>query len=44
MPSPLGALGWRGRFGHDSPEVDRLRSELQARAGIPGLQEAMIGE
>ena len=43
-PSALGALGWRGHFGHDSPDVRELRAELQARAGIQGLHEAMIGE
>lgn len=42
MASPLGALGWRGHFAHDSPQVRELRSELEARAGIRGLQESMI--
>ena len=42
MASPLGELGWRGKFQHESPEVEALRGELQARAGIQGLAEDMI--
>ena len=34
MSSPLGALGWRGQFQYDSPEVAALRTELQTNAGI----------
>eukprot|EP01050_Picozoa_sp_SAG11_P032086 SAG11_NODE_10259_length_843_cov_1.544355_1_plen_78_part_01 len=42
MASPLGELGWRGKFQHESPEVEALRGQLQARAGIQGLAEDMI--
>ena len=35
---PLGELGWRGKYKHDSPEVVELREELKAHAGIKGLE------
>jgi hypothetical protein len=37
-PPPLGDVGWRGRFKHNSPEVVSLREQLQAEAGIKGLE------
>ena len=33
---PLGALGWRGKYKHDSPEVETLRAKLMREAGVPG--------
>jgi hypothetical protein len=35
---PLGALGWQGEFDYDQPEVAALRAELDASAGIAGLE------
>ena len=35
---PLGELGWRGKFQHDSPEVQQLRTELRDLGGIAGLE------
>ena len=35
-PPPLGSLGWRGKFQHDSPEVVRLRETLEQEGGIRG--------
>lgn len=36
MATPLGQLGWRGRFKYNSPEVQALREELIQEAGVPG--------
>ena len=41
MPWPEatpGELGWQGVYKHDSPEVVALREQLQAQAGIAGLE------
>ena len=35
---PLASLGWRGHFGRDDPQVVALRAELDAEAGIEGLE------
>jgi hypothetical protein len=35
---PLGGLGWQGEFSYDQPEVAALRAELDACAGIAGLE------
>ena len=34
----LSELGWKGPFGHDHPQVDALRSQLQQQAGIAELE------
>ena len=33
MPSPLGELGWRGKYQYDSPEVVALRERLAEHNG-----------
>jgi hypothetical protein len=38
LQGPLRDLGWRSRFQYDDPEVVALRNELDAHAGIPGLE------
>ena len=38
---PLGELGWRGKYKHDSPEVQALRAELMRVAGVPGGVQAV---
>lgn len=35
---PIGQLGWRGPHRYDDPDVCALREQLQAEAGIPGLE------
>ena len=35
---PLGSLGWQGEFSYDQPAVAALRDELDANAGIAGLE------
>jgi hypothetical protein len=37
-PAPLGELGWQGQISYDDPEVAALREQLQAEAGIPGVE------
>jgi hypothetical protein len=36
--SHVSALGWQGKYKHDSPEVVALRNELAESAGIPGVE------
>jgi hypothetical protein len=36
---PLGELGWRSQFKHDSPEVVELRETLRTEAGVTGLEQ-----
>ena len=31
-------LGWRGRYKYDNPEVAALREQLEAEAGIAGVE------
>lgn len=38
MPAPVSALGWQGKYKHDSPEVAELRSQLAEEAGIKGVE------
>jgi hypothetical protein len=38
MAAPLGELGWQGQISYDDPEVAALREQLQAEAGIPGVE------
>ena len=39
---PLGELGWRGTYQHDSPEVTRLRETLEHEGGIQGLGSQIV--
>ena len=41
---PLGELGWRGQFKHDSPEVVELRETLRTEAGVTGLEQVSPSE
>jgi hypothetical protein len=36
--SDVSALGWQGKYKHDSPEVAKLRERLAAEAGIAGVE------
>ena len=42
LEGPLSSLGWKGTFKHDDAEVVALRSELEARAGVPGMENDII--
>jgi hypothetical protein len=38
LQGPLRGLGWKGKYQYDDPEVVALRGQLEAEAGISGLE------